>query len=697
MDDNSLKKILSAQDVPAADENAKKRAMNLAMAEFDATQKQRNKISQGSSLWSRLTGSSNNNDRRSPMNKRMIYGGMATAMAVVLVAGISYQELKNSPGAGSGVTATQLSSVNFAVDGTRNKIAPESRRSDDAAEVDMAQVESTRTQGSAMPMPVSPQVSSVIAEESESLAMADARSVAQAPMAPPMEAKMMARAEMATGNFAPGVMGGGVPMDDYGVLYYHDEGRDNFENFEVNPVKVTAQEPVSTFSIDVDTTSYAFARRMINAGSMPQPDAVRIEEMVNYFDYDYPRPTTKETPFQSTVTVMPSPWKDGNKLMHIAIKGYDIEAASRPHANLVFLLDTSGSMDAPDKLPLVKNALKMLTDNLSPDDTVAIVTYAGSAGTVLEPTKVSDKAKIIAALDNLGAGGSTAGAAGIEQAYNLAQASFNKEGVNRVILATDGDFNVGTTDPEALKTLVEQKRETGIFLSVLGFGQGNLNDHIMQELAQNGNGVAAYIDNLNEARKLLVEESSSTLFPIAKDVKIQVEFNPATVDEYRLVGYETRALAQEDFNNDKIDAGDIGAGHTVTAIYEITPKGGPRSVDPSRYTKVEAAKADTDFANEFAFLKIRYKLPSEDESKLITTPVTTANETPVSDIVKREANWAVAVASFGQLVKNDKHTGKLTWDDVITLAQENKGDDEFGYRSEFLQIVRLAKSLPGQQ
>jgi Ca-activated chloride channel family protein len=318
---------------------------------------------------------------------------------------------------------------------------------------------------------------------------------------------------------------------------------------------------------------------------------------------------------------------------------------------------------------------------------------------VLEPTKATEKAKIMAAIDNLSAGGSTAGAEGINLAYQLAEQNFDKEGVNRVILATDGDFNVGITNPEELQDFVERKRETGIFLSVLGFGSGNYNDAMMQTLAQNGNGAAAYIDNLNEARKVLVEEASSTLFPIAKDVKIQVEFNPAQVSEYRLIGYETRALNREDFNNDKVDAGEIGAGHAVTAIYEITPAGATPSVDASRYAKTEAAKPESDFSNEFGFLKIRYKLPAENESKLITAPISAANVSVGNDKypgMTQEVDWAVAVAGFGQLLKGDPNVGNLTYDDVITQAQQAKGIDPFGYRAEFINLVRLAKTSAAQ-
>ena len=469
---------------------------------------------------------------------------------------------------------------------------------------------------------------------------------------------------------------------------YHDQGRDKFSDIKTNPVKVTAEEPVSTFSIDVDTASYSFVRGSLNQNVLPQKDAVRVEEMINYFPYDYAGPADRAEPFKATVTLMPTPWNPDTKLMHVGIKGFALNGQEKPKSNLVFLLDTSGSMEESNKLPLLRNSLKLLTDTLGPEDTVSIVVYAGSAGTVLPPTKGKDKAKIIAALDNLSAGGSTAGAEGIRQAYQLAEQNFDKTGVNRVILATDGDFNVGITDPEELKSFVERKRETGVFLSVLGFGRGNYNDELMQTLAQNGNGNAAYIDTLNEARKVLVDEASSTLFPIAKDVKIQVEFNPQTVSEYRLIGYETRMLNREDFNNDKVDAGEIGAGHTVTAIYEITPKNAKSAlVDPLRYGAAETA---TGQGGEYAFLKLRYKLPNEDQSKLVTQAVTDANQT-----ASKEAEFAASVAGFGQLLRGGQYTRSFSYDDVIALAQAAKGADPFGYRAEFINLVRMAKTAQG--
>ena len=471
-----------------------------------------------------------------------------------------------------------------------------------------------------------------------------------------------------------------------------EQGRDQFEDFEANPVHVTAEDAVSTFSVDVDTASYSFVRAALNNGVLPQKDAVRVEELINYFDYAYPGPETRETPFQTHVTVMPTPWNETTELLRIGIKGYALDAAEKPRSNLVFLLDTSGSMNQPNKLPLLINSFRLLVESMDPGDTVSIVTYAGSAGTVLEPTKVTEKSKILAALERLQAGGSTAGGEGIRQAYRLAEQNFDKEGINRVLLATDGDFNVGITNPEELQDFVERKRDTGVYLSVLGFGRGNYNDQLMQTLAQNGNGNAAYIDTLSEARKILVEEAASTLFPIAKDVKIQVEFNPATVAEYRLIGYETRALNREDFNNDKVDAGEIGADHTVTALYEITPVGGATQVDPLRYGASAQADAKSD---ELAFVKIRYKQPDADESQLITRPVTPADRAAPDT----EARFAAAVAGFGQLLRGGRYTGEFSYDDVIALANGAKGGDPFGYRAEFVTLVRLAETaaaLPRQ-
>lgn len=524
---------------------------------------------------------------------------------------------------------------------------------------------------------------------------------ASPPPAPPAPAgAMMAQRDMAAPTVAGNVASyegiaveSAMPIDVYPQPYM-EQGNDTFEETKTNPVKLTREEPVSTFSIDVDTASYAFVRSQLNYGQLPQKDAVRVEEMVNYFDYDYALPEKGEGPFKPSVTVTPSPWNKESKLIHIGIKGEQIAPKTAPAANLVFLVDTSGSMMEEDKLPLLKNALTLLVDNLRPTDTISIVTYAGSAGTALEPTKVKDKAKIIAALSQLEAGGSTAGAAGIEQAYALAQKNFDKEGVNRVILATDGDFNVGITDPDQLENYIEKKRDSGVFLSILGFGEGNYNDLLMQRLAQNGNGNAAYIDTLNEARKVLVDEATSTLYPIAKDVKIQVEFNPALVAEYRLVGYETRMLRREDFNNDKIDAGEIGSGHAVTAIYEITPVGSStHAVDPLRYGKEKKEDALPSTANkdEYGFLKIRYKKPDGTKSILMTTPITTKNDVALEQ-APESTRFAVAVAGFGQLLRGDSEVGGATYADVLKLAEGAKGKDSFGYRAEFINLVKLAKA-----
>ena len=474
---------------------------------------------------------------------------------------------------------------------------------------------------------------------------------------------------------------------------YPEQGRDRFAEFDPNPVKVVVEEPVSTFSIDVDTASYSFVRASLNDGHLPKKDAVRPEELINYFPYDYAPPESRDTPFATHVALMPAPWNHANRLLHIGIKGYELDRGTAPGANLVFLIDTSGSMDEPNKLPLLISSFRLLLNALSPDDRVAIVTYAESAGVALPPTRVDERAGILAALERLEAEGSTAGAEGIQQAYRLAEQHMVEDGVNRVILATDGDFNVGITDPEELEDYIAHKRSSGVFLSVLGFGMGNYNDALMQRLAQSGNGNAAYIDTLSEARKVLVEEATSTLFPIAKDVKIQVEFNPAMVSEYRLIGFETRMLAREDFRDDKVDAGEIGAGHTVTAIYEVTPVGsGAERVAMLRYQD-KRAEPKAEFDDELAFLKIRYKLPDSETSTLIARPVTAADAFDSVDEAPRDVRFSAAVAAFGQLLRGGRYTGDSGYDDVIALAQGARGDDPFGYRNEFIGLVRLAQSL----
>jgi len=467
------------------------------------------------------------------------------------------------------------------------------------------------------------------------------------------------------------------------------EGNDKFEHFEVNSIKQPAieAERVSTFSADVDTSSYSFVRKQLEQGHLPQKDAVRAEEMINYFDYAWPAADSREQPFRPTIVVSDSPWGKGRKLIHIGIKGYEIPANKRPDANIVMLLDVSGSMNQPDKLPLVKQSMKLLLGSLKPTDTVGIVVYAGAAGMVLPPTPVGEKERITSALDSLTPGGSTAGAAGIELAYQLAENSFRKEGLNRILLCTDGDFNVGIAGTEELKGFVERKREKGVYLSVLGFGQGNYRDELAQALAQNGNGVAAYIDSVSEAQKVLVQQAGASLFTIAKDVKFQVEFNPATVAEYRQIGYETRALKQEDFNNDKVDAGDVGAGHTVTAIYEITPVGEKaRMIEKSRYVKQPEVTGNM---AEYGHLKMRYKLPGQDTSTLIEQPIA-VDSGRASETIQRDVGFSTAVAGFAQLLRGGQYTGSLGYDDIIKQALATRGEDAFGYRSEFVQLVRKA-------
>ncbi|TPJ73958.1 VWA domain-containing protein [Mesorhizobium sp. B2-7-1] len=518
---------------------------------------------------------------------------------------------------------------------------------------------------------------------------------ARADQAPAGEAAAMPASPPAMVDSKLMVQPAPMPADQ---MQPQEENRDRIETFKTNPVHETAQDPVSTFSIDVDTASYSFVRRSLKEGALPQADTVRVEEMINYFPYDWKGPDSAAAPFNSTVTVMPTPWNEHTKLMHVAIKGFDVKPAEQPKANLVFLIDVSGSMDEPDKLPLLKSAFRLLVNKLKADDTVSIVTYAGNAGTVLMPTKAAERQKILAAIDNLAPGGSTAGEEGIREAYKLAQQSFVKDGVNRVMLATDGDFNVGQTDDDDLKRLIEKERKTGVFLSVFGFGRGNLNDQMMQTIAQNGNGTAAYIDTLAEAEKVLVEDASSTLFTIAKDVKIQVEFNPAAVSEYRLVGYETRALKREDFNNDRVDAGDIGSGHSVTAVYEITLKGsGGEQVDPLRYGQATVDNGGVANAGEYAFVKIRYKLPNENVSKLITTPVTAANEVKSFDAAGTDQRFSVAVAAFGQKLRDEDQTANFGYDRIAEIANAARGADPFGYRAEFLSLVRLAASLDGNK
>ncbi len=473
------------------------------------------------------------------------------------------------------------------------------------------------------------------------------------------------------------------------------ENRERYQALEENTVKQVAEAPVSTFSVDVDTGSYSNVRRLLESGTVPPHDAVRIEELVNYITYDYQGPRRPEQPFAVNAEVARTPWNADTYLLRIGIRGYDIERAERPPANLVFLVDGSGSMASEDKLPLVVKSLRMLTRQLTAEDRISIVVYAGAAGMVLEPTPGDHRAKIFDALGRLEAGGRTAGEAGIKLAYELAEANKIDGGINRVILATDGDFNVGVSDVRALKDLIVRKRKSGITLTTLGFGTGNYNEALMEQMADVGNGNYAYIDRLSEARKVLVNEMDSTLFTIAKDVKIQIEFNPAVVAEYRLIGFENRLLKREDFNTDRVDAGDIGAGHTVTALYEIAlADSAGRQIEPLRYA-VPKRVAHDPRAKEFAFLKLRYKLPDEDDSRLIEEPLARSMIDGAGGETSDDFRFAACVAAFGQLLRGGRYTNGYSYDDVAALARRSRGEDRHGYRAQFLTMVDLAKGLDG--
>ncbi len=473
-------------------------------------------------------------------------------------------------------------------------------------------------------------------------------------------------------------------------------GGDRYDRLVENPFRAVKDHPLSTFSIDVDTASYANARRfLLQEGRLPPPDAVRIEELINYFDYDYVGPED-DVPFAAHIEVAGCPWTPGRRLVRVGLKGKEFPDEERPPSNLVFLLDVSGSMNSPDKLPLLKKGMKLLAEQLGENDRVAIVVYASAEGLVLPSTPGTQQDTILGALDKLQAGGSTNGGAGIELAYRIAQENFIEGGVNRVLLCTDGDFNVGTTSTGSLVRMVEDRAKAGIFLSVLGFGRGNLNDAMMENISNKGNGNYAYIDGVTEARKVLVEQMGGTLVTIAKDVKIQIEFNPAQVAAYRLIGYENRMLKAEDFNDDKKDAGEIGAGHTVTALYEVVPTGveiDVPTVDPLKYQPSRPPKEDATTSKELLTLKLRYKAPDGDTSKLLEFPVVDAGARFSS--ASGEMQFASAVASFGMLLRGSKHAGTATFDAVLEIAGAARGPDLHGYRAEFLQMVRRAKSLAG--
>jgi Ca-activated chloride channel family protein len=670
---------LARRAAPAPDADARARALVSAMQAFDDGQKNTG-AAKGSTAGGRR--SSIFNRIWSPiMNRRLLAGSALATLLVVPVAGlVTYELVRNGtvPPAGETEIAAKPVDQDLRARKQETKDAPGALPLSAEADADMNAAGTVQTTNTLAAEP------SALAESREEEAVAVAPDAFLLGGAAKTQA--LSRAVARPSGTADAIAMP-VPTED----------RERFASADPNPVKSVATDPVSTFSADVDTASYSYVRGALLGGSLPNPDAVRVEEMVNYFPYDWKGPQTVEKPFNATVTVMPTPWNKDTQLLHVGIKGFETVATEQPSANLVFLIDVSGSMDAADKLPLLKSAFRLLVGRLKETDTVSIVTYAGNAGVVLEPTEVKARETILSAIDNLQPGGSTAGADGIQTAYALAQKAFKTGGVNRVMLATDGDFNVGPASEEDLKRIIEERRKSGIFLSVLGFGRGNYNDGMMQTLAQNGNGTAAYIDTLAEAQKTLVEEAGSSLFPIAKDVKFQIEFNPARIAEYRLIGYETRILNREDFNDDKVDAGDIGSGHSVTAIYEVTPKGSAAVLnDPLRYGKEEAAAPAADSA-ELAFLKMRWKKPASDTSELVTLPVTDADAVADVNAAPADVRFSVAVAAFGQKLKGVPALQDYAYGSVLGLAEAARGNDPFGYRAEFLKLVHLARGLSGEK
>jgi Ca-activated chloride channel family protein len=708
---DDLRKMLKAAPAPEAD--AKARAMALAMENFDRLQ--------GSTD---ATRSSEDRTKAAPQNgvRRMLKFlttrpalAISTSAAALLI-GVAvippFLDQRTGPVATTTETTKPKVAETTAAPGDTGDVAivTEGNTTTPPAAMDasprpepkpeLAETDLGRTDPATVPQPEPESVAEAEAKTDSLLAEAVDEAAPAAPatgsgvelsdsarmglVAPGSEADARLRREAApdaTLSYLPAPESVVAPMPD--VTQPQLEDTEAYATEAPNPVKVTAEEPVSTFSIDVDTASWAVIRSTLNMAVLPTPDQVRVEEMVNYFPYAYKAPTEEEA-FSSTVSVMQTPWNPGTRLVTIGIQGALPEVSARPPLNLVFLIDTSGSMEDPNKLGLLKQSFTLMLSELRPEDQVAIVAYAGSAGQVLPPTAAADRATIMSALETLSAGGSTAGAEGLELAYQVAEGMKSEGEVTRILLATDGDFNVGVSDPDGLESYVAKKRETGTYLSVLGFGRGNLDDAIMQSLAQNGNGTAAYIDTLSEARKVLVDQLTGALFPIADDVKIQVEWNPATVAEYRLIGYETRALRREDFNNDKVDAGEIGAGTQVTAIYEITAPGSDALLnDPLRYGTTTTEATD----GELGFLRLRWKAPGEDTSTLVETPITGTEE------ATNETRFAAAIAGFGQLLQGSVYLNDWGWDEAIALAGSARGDDPYGYRVEAVNLMRLAKSL----
>ena len=485
-----------------------------------------------------------------------------------------------------------------------------------------------------------------------------------------------------------------APMTELAEGYLPDENTEKYQHNTVNPVHRVADQPVSTFSIDVDTGSYSNSRRFLNNGQLPPVDAVRIEEMVNYFDYHYVQPTT-EHPFSISTEMVDSPWQHGAHLLKIAIQAKDTAQQELAPANLVFLVDVSGSMADADKLPLLKQSLRLLTERLRPQDRITIISYASGEKLLLAATSGSEKTTILRVINGLHSAGATAGESAIQLAYQQAEKSYIPDGINRIILATDGDFNVGITDFNQLKGLVAEKRKSGISLTTLGFGQGNYNEQLMEQLADAGDGNYSYIDNQNEAKKVLQRQLSSTLATVVQDVKIQVEFNPARVKEYRLVGYENRLLKAEDFNNDRVDAGDIGAGHQVTAFYEIIPVGQSGWLNDSRYQasngKAQAKQGSTAKTDEYAYINLRYKLPNAKHSKLLSHAVKA--EPKALAQASADTRFAIAVAAYAQQLQGGQYNAAMDWAQIIDLAEQAKLSDPYGLRAEFIELAKIASSL----
>ena len=673
--------------IPAVDPDKKARAIAAATMAFEANAKKVQVLAKGNAAPQRRT-SVIQSWMGTIMDKRWLYG-VSTAAICIIAAPIAWQQYSTSSQqeltraideAASPMPQTETAMSEEMASGLAQQTPPRDASVSSQMDMELSVADSSR-----------PQSSNAAAPAIQSVQPTAPRTM---PAAPPMAQTGVAKSSPGMAAMeAPAMATRMIAPAPYPMVVPPMPSGDAFPQFEESQIKSVATDPVSTFSVDVDTASYAFVRSMLRDGIVPPADAVRIEEMVNYFPYDYAPPPSDDAPFAVRSTVVPSPWADGKQILHMSIKGYEPPADERKSVSLTFLIDTSGSMNDPSKLPLLKRSLALLLDTLDERDTISIVTYAGSAGVVLGPTQADRKATILEALDRLDAGGGTAGSEGLMLAYRVAEDSTIEGGINRVLLATDGDFNLGISDPEQLEDFIAKRRDMGISLSVLGFGMGNYGDDTMQALAQNGNGNASYISDFAEARKVLVEEVGGTLETIAKDVKIQIEFNPSVVSEYRLIGYETRALANQDFNNDKVDAGDIGAGHTVTALYEITPVGSEAAaLEPLRYGDAKPTPALTSKAEEIAFVKLRYKLPDESTSKLIENPIRVGEALDDVASASDDVRFSLAVAAFAQKLKGSIQMD-MGWPAIRTLAAAARGEDEAGYRSEFLRVIDDAAAL----